>query len=106
MSRLVSPTQRKALEVLAQGGRIIVVRHNGRDGTDTAFLYKKQGEHLPISTATVEVLRVQGWLRDTKGLGYLWRASDYVISVKGRSQLRKEREADAKNAGEAGRRKQ
>ena len=56
MSRLVSPTQRKALEVLAQGGRIIVVRPNGRDLADTAFLYKKQGEHLPISTATVEVL--------------------------------------------------
>ena len=86
-NRLVSPTQEKALEALVAGSVIHVVRHVGRSLSDSAFI-AGTNKHQRISTATVEALRVQGWLTETEDPGYLWRSSRYVISDKGREALK------------------
>lgn len=93
MSRLVSPRQREALEALAAGAKIFVVRHAKSDLSDAAFIsnHNRPG-HETISTATVQALAVQGWLTDEEDPGYSWRGSRYVISAKGRAALRKEHE--------------
>lgn len=94
MNKLVSPTQQKALEALARGCVIFVVRHNGPDFSDSASITtgkpnKVGSSHESISTATVRALEVQGWLVETEDPGYLWRSSRYVISKKGREALAK-----------------
>jgi|SRR5208282_4012923 len=90
MSRLVSPTQQKALEILAAGGTITYVRCSGNDLSDTAAISPEGGSMQTISVATVEALRVQGWLVDTEDPGYHWRGSRYIISDKGREVLKNE----------------
>lgn len=105
MSRLVSPTQRKVLEALVAGSCIHLVHHS-RNRNDSAFLSDGGFHaHQTISVATLEALRVQGWLVNTTEDGWRWRGSRYIISDKGREQLRKEQEADA-HAGKTGREKQ
>jgi len=90
VSRLVSPRQREALEALAAGATIGVVRHAGWDLSDAASLWVGN-DRQSISMSTVKALEVQGWLTETEDPGYLWRSSRYVISEKGRAQLEIER---------------
>lgn len=97
MSRLVSPRQREALEALAAGAKIFVVRHAKSDLSDAAFISKPNVPgHKTISTATVQALAVQGWLTDEEDPGYSWRGSRYALNEKGRKQLEVERAQDAR----------
>jgi hypothetical protein len=91
MSRLVSPTQRKALELLAKGGEVHVVDHvNFRLGR-SAFIAEFPGYgHVRLSMATFEALHVQGWLETKPGRGLT-----YVLSDKGRTQLEVERASES-----------
>jgi len=95
VSRLVSKKQREALEVLDKGGTISVVYHSGRSLEHSAGMWRGLGEgRVSISMATVEALRVQGWLVNTEPEETRWRGAHYEISDKGRAQLAIERAED------------
>lgn len=93
MSRLVSPKQREALELLEKGGEVHIVDHvNFRLGR-SAFIAEFPGYgHVRLSMATFEALRVQGWLETKPG-----RGTTYVLSDKGRTQLEVERASEPKS---------
>lgn len=94
---LVSPTQRKALEALAEGGNISVVRNTGTAAKKryAASLWRFPGMvRESISMSTVEALRVQGWLEDMGDPRTAWRGTQYSISSKGLAQLEVERNRD------------
>lgn len=95
----MSPTQRKALEALDAGARIVLVLHSGHDLSNSAAMFPKNGGMVRISTATLEALRVQGWLTSVGDPEYDWRGSTYVISAKGREQLAKECREDEFKTG-------
>ena len=98
MSRLVSPTQRKALEALEAGAVIHIVNHMNLQ--TSAFITNPGGPgHQTISQATVEALRVQGWLDRTGDPLMLFRGTSYVISQKGRDQLAREQKEDQFKTG-------
>jgi hypothetical protein len=86
MSRLVSPKQREALELLSFGAKIHIVHHMRLE--TSAFITDPHNPgHKTISLATVEALRVQGWLERTGDPAMLFRGTEYIISAKGLAQL-------------------
>jgi hypothetical protein len=78
---IISPTQRKALEVLEAGGCIHVTYYTGPNMEHSAFIVGPNNKgHETISMATVNALITQGWLKNLEVEGYLWRSSHYVLS--------------------------